>query len=489
MSQLMEVGISVQPLESFLPLLGEARVREAKKVTDDARSAMKGRVFWHVNSTARGGGVAEILQALLPYARGAGIDTRWLVIGGSAGFFGITKRLHNALHGWAGDGSDLGERERAEYERVMRVNSEKLLRIVRPGDVLFLHDPQTAGLAPHLVGAGAVVVWRCHIGQERRNEEVERGWAFLAPYLDRIAATVFSREAYIPDCCDRDRANVVPPSIDPFTAKNQDLDEATVRAILARSGLIGGRGDGDAPSFVRQNGSRSSVVRQAEIIRAGRPPDWEAPLVVQVSRWDRLKDPVGVLNGFARLDGNLPRGARLVLAGPGEGSVADDPESCEVFRELAGAWGSLPPADRKRVCIASLPMADLEENAAIVNALQCHAAVVVQKSLDEGFGLTVTEAMWKGRPVVATAVGGIKDQITDGVHGLLVRDPAHLGEFGDSLIRVLSDRPLAESLGREARERVRDEYLSVRHLVQYAKLLTQLDASAGLTRVPLAAGM
>ncbi len=487
MSQLTEIEVSTQPLERFRPLLGETRMLAAKKATDEAREAMDGRVFWHVNSTARGGGVAEILQALLPYARGAGIDTRWLVIGGNVRFFRITKRLHNALHGWTGDGSDLGRRERAEYEDVTRVNADRLLRLVRPGDVVFLHDPQTAGLASYLAGAGAAVVWRCHVGQERRNEEVGRAWAFLEPYLDSVTATVFSREAYIPDCCDRDRATVVPPSIDPFTAKNQDLDEASVRAILARSGLIGDAGGGD-PSFVRQDGSRSSVVRQAEIIRAG-APDWKAPLVVQVSRWDRLKDPVGVLSGFAQLDGNLPRGAHLVLAGPGEGSVADDPESCEVLAELAGVWRGLPWADRKRISIASLPMADLEENAAIVNALQRHAAVVVQKSLDEGFGLTVTEAMWKGRPVVATAVGGIQDQITDGVHGLLVRDPAHLGEFGDSLIRVLSDRPLAESLGREAQERVRDEYLSVRHLVQYVKLLTRLDASAGLTRVPVVAGM
>jgi trehalose synthase len=424
--------------------------------------------------------VAEILQALLPYARGAGIETRWLVIGGNARFFRITKRLHNALHGWTGDGCDLGERERAVYEKVMRANAKKLVRLIRPQDVVFLHDPQTAGLAPHLASAGAVVVWRCHIGKEHWNEEVERGWAFLAPYLDGVAATVFSREAYLPPCCDRERASVVPPSIDPFTAKNQELNQANVCAILSRSGLIRDGGPSGAPSFMRQNGSRGIVTRRAEITRVGGPPDWEAPLVVQVSRWDRLKDPVGVLNGFARLDGSLPKDAHLVLAGPGEGSVADDPESREVFDELSATWCDLPAAERKRISIALLPMDDLEENAAMVNALQRHAAVVVQKSLDEGFGLTVTEAMWKGRPVVATAVGGIQDQITNGIHGLLVRDPRHLDEFGDSLVEVLRNRPLAESLGREAQERVRREYLSVRHLVQYLALLTRLGTSACL---------
>ncbi|MFH0916497.1 MAG: glycosyltransferase [bacterium] len=483
MSQLREVGIPAQPLDRFLPLLGEAVVGEANRAVDEARDAMEGRVFWHVNSTARGGGVAEILQALLPYARGAGIDARWLVIGGKSEFFRITKRLHNALHGSTGDGSALGERERAVYEDVIRANADELLQSIRPGDVLVLHDPQTAGLAPYLIGAGAIVVWRSHIGKEQPNEEVERGWAFLAPYLDSVAATVFSREAYIPDCCDRERAVVIPPSIDPFTPKNQDLEEANVRAILARSGLVGDKGGGhgpggDAPSFVRQNGSSGNVGRQADVIGRGKAPDWEAPLVVQVSRWDRLKDPVGVLKGFARLDGNLPEDARLLLAGPGGNSVADDPESSDIFEKLTQAWQDLPSADRNRVSIASLPMADLEENAAIVNALQRHAAVVVQKSLDEGFGLTVTEAMWKGRPIVATAVGGIQDQITHDVHGLLVQDPENLGEFGDSLIRVLNDRPLAKRLGEEARERVREEYLCVRHLVQYAKLLTRLDASS-----------
>jgi trehalose synthase len=477
MPQLREVGIPIQPLDHFLPLLGEERIGEAKEATDDARMVMKGRVFWHVNSTAQGGGVAEILQALLPYARGAGIDTRWLVISGKSEFFRITKRLHNALHGSPGDGSALGDRERAIYEDVICANATEVLRSIRPGDVVVLHDPQTAGLAPHLLGAGTIVVWRSHIGKEHPSEEIERGWAFLAPYLEGVAATVFSRESYIPACCDRERAVVIPPSIDPFTAKNQGMDEANVRAILAQSGLVSDTACGDAPTFVRQNGSTGRVERQAEVIGTTRGPEWEAPLVVQVSRWDHLKDPVGVLKGFARLDGTLPEGANLLLAGPGRNSVADDPESGDVFAELTQAWLDLPSKDRSRVSIASLPMADLEENAAIVNALQRHAAVVVQKSLDEGFGLTVTEAMWKGRPVVATAVGGIQDQITDGVHGLLVRDPEDPDEFGDSLIRVLNDRPLASRLGEEARERVRDQYLCVRHLVQYAKLLTRLDAS------------
>ncbi len=476
MSQLREVRIPAQPLDRFLPLLGEERVRAAKTVVEKVREAMDGSVFWNVNSTARGGGVAEILQSLLPYARGAGIDTRWLVISGKSEFFRITKRLHNAIHGATGDDSDLGERERSVYEEVLRAHTDELLRVARAGDVVFLHDPQTAGMAPRLVDAGLTVVWRCHIGRETPNDQTDRGWSFLAPYLQPVAAAVFTCESYVPRCCDSGRSVIVAPSIDPFTAKNQELDEPSVRAILLQSGIIRGAQNGDSPTFTRGNGSPARVERPASVIRAGKAPTCEAPLVVQISRWDRLKDPVGVVRGFARLNGNLPEDAQLILAGPGENSIMDDPESADVFEELTSAWQDLPPADRERVHIASLPMADLEENAAIVNALQRHATVVVQKSLDEGFGLTVTEAMWKGRPIVASAVGGIREQIADGVHGLLIQEPTHLDEFGDSLARLLGNPDYAARLGGQARERVRHEYLGVRHLTQYAELLLRLEA-------------
>ncbi len=216
--------------------------------------------------------------------------------------------------------------------------------------------------------------------------------------------------------------------------------------------------------------------RYADVIRLGRAPTWETPLVVQVSRWDRLKDPVGVMQGFAGIvDGAAPAGAELVLAGPNVSAIADDPEEAEVLDELVEAWRQLPHGDRNRIHLACLPMADVEENAAIVNALQRHAAVVVQKSLREGFGLTVTEAMWKGRPVVASAVGGIRDQIEDGVHGLLLEDPTDTAAFGAAVRGLLENRRRAEKMGKNARRRVEEEYLGVRHLLQYADLLERID--------------
>ena len=235
---------------------------------------------------------------------------------------------------------------------------------------------------------------------------------------------------YAPEWLHGKRTVVVAPNIDPFSAKNEELDETTVRAILTHVGLLEGASP-CPPTFTREDGSVGRVSRQAEVLRLGHAPAWETPLVVQVSRWDTLKDPRGVLEGFVQhVEPNAPRGAQLLLCGPQVDGVADDPEGEAVFSELEHLWRKLPEALRRSVDLALLPMNDDEENAAIVNAVQRHAAVIVQKSLEEGFGLTVTEAMWKRRPVVASAVGGITDQIRDGVDGLLVHNPRDLAEFG-----------------------------------------------------------
>jgi trehalose synthase len=195
--------------------------------------------------------------------------------------------------------------------------------------------------------------------------------------------------------------------------------------------------------------------------------------VVQVSRWDRLKDPLGVINGFVEHIAPNAQSAHLVLAGPSVEAVADDPEGAEVLREAAEVWSALPGDLAERIHLAALPMDDGEENAAIVNALQRRADVVVQKSLAEGFGLTVAEAMWKARPVVASRIGGIQDQVSDGETALLV-DPTDLAEYGKAVVRFLSDADLAERVGKEAQARVRDAFLAPRHLMQYIQLIQPL---------------
>ncbi len=224
---------------------------------------------------------------------------------------------------------------------------------------------------------------------------------------------------------------------------------------------------------------RETDVERAEIVRLGRAAPWQAPLIVQISRWDPLKDMLGVMQGFARRASraDTPE-ADLLLAGPDVRSVSDDPEGLRVFEEVVAAWRELPPAIQERVHLAQLPTVDVHENAAIVNALQRHAAIVVQKSLQEGFGLTVSEAMWKSRPVVASAVGGIQDQVEDGKSGVLLKDPRDTGAFAEALCELLCHPDRREALGAAARERVRERFLGLSHLLKYAELIQSIDESA-----------
>jgi trehalose synthase len=275
---------------------------------------------------------------------------------------------------------------------------------------------------------------------------------------------------------------VIPPSIDPFAAKNAPLEPDTITSILTRVGLLTD-GDADGPvAFTRRDGTAGTVRSHRDtggLLLETAPPPVDVPLVVQVSRWDRLKDMAGVMDGFARAFADGGDGPHLVLAGPETSGVSDDPEGAAVLAECRDRWRGLPAALRDRVHLASIPMGDADENAVIVNALQRHARVVVQKSLVEGFGLTVTEAMWKRRAVVASRVGGIQDQITDGRDGLLVEDPYDLDEFAAVLRRVLADHDLRARLGPAAHARVLGEFLGDRHLDQYVDLFSDLVAASG----------
>jgi trehalose synthase len=470
-----EVRVGARSIEPFATFLEHARLTALQVRADDIRKKLGARAIWNVNSTRAGGGVAEMLLSTLRYAEGMGVAVRWLVIDAPPEFFRLTKRLHNALHGSRGDGSLLGPEQAAFYEHVLRDNMGLLDTLVRADDIVICHDPQTAGLVPHLQERGVHVIWRCHIGHELHDVEVDRGWEFLRPYLEPAEFAVFSRRAYAPQWIEPRRAIVLSPSIDPFSVKNHELPAGAAPAILAQVGLIEGERNAQASVFTRDDGSVGRIDREAEVVRLGPAPRVDTPLVVQVSRWDAIKDPLGVLEGFARLvDANAAHGAELVLAGPSLGSVSDDPEGAQVFATLERAFRALPHAVRRSVHLALLPMQDADENAVIVNALQRHAAVIVQKSLYEGFGLTVTEAMWKRRPVVASAVGGIVDQIRDEVDGLLVHDPANLDEFAAVLRRPLEDHALAQRLSDAGYARVRDHFLTITALEHWAALLDHL---------------
>lgn len=469
-----DVRIDAVSLERLERLLDPERAGRLQSNVVLARRILDGRIVWNVNATASGGGVAEMLTTLLAYSRGAGVDTRWLVLDGNPRFFRITKRLHNFLHGALGDGGPLGDAERDEYESVLAGNLDNMRSRVRAGDIVLLHDPQAAGLAEGLRAAGAHVVWRCHIGRDTPTELTDIGWSFLEPYVSEADATIFSREAYGPRWLDRRRSRVIPPSLDPFSTKNVQLRPADVDATLRHAGLVAGPAEQGSLAFSRRDGSTGTVRSHGNLVVAGDMVPGDARVVLQVSRWDRLKDMAGVLTAFATSLSRLPSDTHLMLVGPDVLGVSDDPEGAEVLFECVDLWKTLPTQARRRVHLISLPMDDVGENAHLVNALQRHATVVVQKSLVEGFGLTVTEPMWKNRPVVASAVGGIQDQIVDGESGLMLADPADLGGFTDLIASVLDDDDLAQRLGNAAGTRVRDQYLGDRHLIQYAQLFSEL---------------
>lgn len=467
-----EVQIAPLPPRRYESVLSAEKAEEFRKDLELARGIFNGRTVWNVNSTAAGGGVAEMLRSLLSYARGAEVETRWMVMAGNPEFFVITKRIHNHLHDFEGDGGELGDAERRVYEDAVAPSGEELARMVGPRDVVILHDPQTAGLVPWLKKTGIPVVWRCHVGIDKPGERTRNAWQFLLDYVRQADAYVFSRKSFAWEGLEPERTVLIAPSIDAFSPKNSDMDQTSARAILLAAGLVGGGDEPHEPVFFRQDGSSATIKHRAEVFET-EPTHVTDRVILQVSRWDSLKDPIGVIRGFAQYVATHSD-AHLVYAGPAVEAVSDDPEGRAVLDQAIATWQALPAVQRARVHLATLPMVDGEENAAMVNALQRHAYVVVQKSIAEGFGLTVAEAMWKGRPVVASRIGGIQDQIEDGRSGLLLENPEDLAEFGNAVLSLLKDEARAHQMGLAAQERVRDEYLGTRSLVQYMRLLSGL---------------
>ena len=457
--------------ERFSSVLSPGEYEALSGLVTHAARELHGRVIWNVNSTSKGGGVVEMLRPLLGYCRGAGVDARWVVISGEPEFFAITKRLHNRLHGFTGDGGPLGAAEHRVYERALLASAEELVALVRPRDIVILHDPQTAGLSAAVRDTGATVLWRCHVGLDVANDHAREAWDFLRGYVLDAHAFVFSRAGFAWEGLPRERISVIRPSIDAFSPKNAEQIREQSLAIMVTSGVLAD--DVNAyPMFTRSDGTPGRIERRAEMLQEEELAA-EVPVVMQVSRWDQLKDPLGVLGAFA---GHVASrsSAHLLLVGPSTAAVADDPEGAQVLDAVRAAWHELPVAVRRRVHLCSLPMDDVEENAAIVNALQRHAKVVVQKSLAEGFGLTVAEAMWKQRPVVASRIGGIRDQIEDGRSGLLLSDPRDLEQVGAAISGLLADGERALQIGTAAHQRVQQQFLGPHHLGRYFEVIQRV---------------
>jgi trehalose synthase len=371
---------------------------------------LHGRTIVNVNSTAVGGGVAEILTRMVPLLKELGVDTRWDVIKGNERFFLITKKMHNGLHGVPVEISD------DEFEAFLQVNRENA-ESMSFGDTVFVHDPQPMGLVEKRTAVGGRWIWRCHIDFSR---PLERIWNFMEPYIRRYDAAVFSapafaRELPVPQV-------LISPSIDPLSDKNKDLSEETIVEVFDRFGI-----------------------------------DRSRPIVTQISRFDFLKDPVGVIKAYKLAKKHVD--LQLVLAG---GGATDDPEGPMVMEQVKAE----AEKDKDIFVLFLPPSSDIE-----INALQRGSTVVLQKSLREGFGLTVSEALWKARPVIATAVGGIPLQIAHKYSGILTHSVEGTAHW---IKQLLNEPDYARGLGTRGREHIKNNFLITRHIKDYLLLFISL---------------
>jgi trehalose synthase len=400
-------------LEDFRESAGEEAVERLR----EAAAPLKGSRLVQISSTSFGGGVSELLYSHVALLQDLGIDADWQLLEGSDEFFTVTKLVHNALQGMPVPWTDAFENT---YLERVRSNAE---RFEPDADFVFVHDPQPVALLTFLEEMGrrrGRWVWRCHIDLSQPMEQV---WSFYAVHVARYDAAVFTLEDFAKPGV-APRVSIIPPAIDPLSPKNTHLDPEAVREILAAYNI-----------------------------------DPERPLVTQVSRFDPWKDPVGVIDAFRQAEEEVPE-AQLILVGS---MAEDDPE----------AWHFLELAQEHRGDDPDIHILTNFQDVGpfVVNAFQRASDIVVQKSIREGFGLTVAEGMWKERPVIGGNVGGIRLQIEDGVSGYLVDSPE---ECARRLVELLHDAKRREEMGRAGRARVRDRFLTVRELTDYLTLLASL---------------
>jgi len=459
-------------------------VAELKLEAQGVASRLSGRTVWMVSSTARGGGVAEMLPPIIALMRDLGVRAEWVVIGSDEpAFFELTKRIHNLIHGQGNP--ELTDADRALYERVNRANADALRELLAPGDLLVVHDPQPLPLAMQLQAAGPfTAIWRSHIGLDTENAATRAVWGFLTPYLDAYDGAVFSAPEYIPERL-AGRATVVYPGIDPLSPKNRELSIRQTVEVLCRGGLISCPGPTVGERYL---GLAQRLLPDGVWAPAVAADDFgllTRPIVTQVSRWDRLKGYLPLLEAFVALKRGLSGEAsldpvhrrhlelvRLVLAGPDPSAIQDDPEAGEVLDELRGVYRALPPEAQGEVALVLLPMHSLEENALMVNALQRASTIVAQNSLREGFGLTIAEAMWKRVPILSNSRAcGPRQQVRDGLDGRLVADPEDRNELRHALSDMLADPARLERWGHAAQRHAHDHLLMFDQLRVWGKFL------------------
>ena len=396
-------------LEQYIPFVGEETIFELYLLS----KKLKGIKVLHVNSTYKGGGVAEILHRMVPLMNELEIETDWKVLEGDEKFFTFTKKLHNLLHipcGECIDSEEIVYYLKITYENFKKINTENY-------DIVFIHDPQPMGLIIKK-RPGQKWIWRCHVDTSTPDPQA---WDFLENFLNAYDACVFHMPEFIYEKI-RIPTYTVRPSIDPLHPKNIDLSEKEIKTTLTKFGI-----------------------------------DPEKPIIVQVSRFDKLKDPFGVFEAFKLVRKKYD--CQLILVGS---LASDDPEGEGVYKDLLNIT-----SDEKNVFVLNLPPDSHRE----INAFQRGATVVVQKSLKEGFGLVVSEAMWKSKPVVGSNVGGIKRQIVHGVTGYLVNS---VEGAAVRIKQLLANKEFRDNMGFHAKERVRHRFLIIRHLRDYLLLIYKI---------------
>ncbi len=394
-------------LADYEPIVGKSAIEEMRLLT----GSLSGKVVQNINSTSIGGGVAEILNRMVPILQELGVDARWSVIRGSPAFFEVTKKFHNALHGRKEAISD------DDFALFLEVSEKNMAEMEFHGQMIIIHDPQPVALI-RKKEAGRKWIWRCHVDVSRPDERV---WSFLERFVLQYDATVFSAPAFsqrLPI-----RQFLVSPSIDPLSDKNKELPNDTVDAVMRKLGI---------------------------------PRD--KPIITQVSRFDYIKDPVGVIRAFQLVQKSID--ATLVLVG---GGASDDPESERVLAEVMEAASGNPDIH----IISGQARPDIE-----INAIQRASTIILQKSLKEGFALTVSEALWKAKPVVASAVGGIPLQIKHKLTGLLCHD---IGGTAYAIRQLLANPDYARQLGENGREHIRHNFLITRQVRDFLLVFLALD--------------
>lgn len=448
--------------------------------------SLRGRTVWMINSADKGGGVAEMLPRMANTLSELGLPTRWVVISSDRPeFFPLTKHIHNLIHGVGKP--RFAPEDRELYETVNRENADRLKSQIKPDDIVVVHDPQPAAMGAFLKRElGVRTVWRCHIGLDRHVEATRAAWRFLRPYVETYDLAVFSAPEYIPDYL-AGRSTIIHPGLDPISHKNRPLPPHKLAGVLCNSGLVGERHPVVTPPFeqkarrLRPDGAFASANGDDEIGLMFRP------VVSQISRWDALKGFGPLLEGFVRLKSSLADTTnnisdrhrrrlemlRLVLAGPDPESVQDDPEAVEVLEGLKERYRGLDPALQQDIALLVLPMESRKENALMVNALQCCSSVVVQNSIQEGFGLTATEAMWKDIPIVGSRAHGLRQQIRNGIDGTLIQNPNDPDEIAERLSDILLMKGKRNRMAQSAQHRVRHEFLIFTQLGSWMQALAR----------------